>query len=327
MRKKPLALMGRTEKPGAASKNSGASATIAVRGKYNRQTDLSACKSNTQKKQSKGSSVDRAPLATPSQSDGHKRRRTSKQKETPPSKKQKAVVAVDDEESSFECSDEIKQVKPVKLDWGGKEVPDSSAESNASEDDADDESDDEKKDDQGSEDDDGDKSDDASEEDGSRSDCESSVENCTQCLKSLLPGQPRYRTMLCHHQCGLAHRSAVNLLQNDKKKLAQFKGLKHKDPRAYARCIIKMGASELAAGTKSSSLKRNIRTPLQLKALNEVLEEVGRVKKMSRDDGKLLLDKEEYIMHMKNTRGWKKTKAQSHWTIAKQLSLLTSLQS
>lgn len=154
------------------------------------------------------------------------------------------------------------------------------------------------KDEEGSEDSSG-----ASSGDDSEGSKKPKVRPCTDCLRPLRIGQRRYRTKHVHYACGLAVRAALHALKGNPKHLKAFQKLKKEDPRAYARGIIKMAKDYDVPEDPSQKVVpcKQRRNALQIKELFGIIDQVSRVKKMTRDDGDVLFPKLMFIKHLLNT--------------------------
>ena len=88
--------------------------------------------------------------------------------------------------------------------------------------------------------------------------------------------------------------------------LKKFKLLKKNEPWQYAKGIKKMVKGSIANPRKK-------RSGCQKAELIKTVEAVCRFKEMSRDEGCILLDKEQYFGHMMTTRRWSTTKCKLGW--------------
>ena len=139
---------------------------------------------------------------------------------------------------------------------------------------------------------DGSDTDDDGDEDGSE---EIGVDmgKCTECLEEVRDDQEKARNQFAHKVCVDACRAACHALKQQTKNLKKFKACKKSDPHAYARAI-----KALRKNPDDKSKRR--RSTLQLKAIDTLIENVSRVKTMTRDEGQVLRPKSRFIKHLLN---------------------------
>ena len=135
---------------------------------------------------------------------------------------------------------------------------------------------------------------------------------CCDCLLSIKPTQRRCKKRKAHHPCSLAVRASMHALKKKPKLLKKFKQLKKTDPRAFARGILKM-VKMTPPGDAGSSSDKVRRSSLQTSELIKCIEEVVRIKSLTRDEGAQLLDKVEWCREVRRRRGCKIEEAWKLW--------------
>ena len=131
---------------------------------------------------------------------------------------------------------------------------------------------------------------------------------CSECFDPILPGQARASRKRAHKVCVDAVRSALHALRKFPKKMEKFKACKKEDPTAWARAVKRLRKDP-------NGKNKSRRSALQLQAVNDMIDQVCRVKQMTRDTGQVLRPKGRFIQHLLNTE-YKMTpeKALKIWT-------------
>ena len=150
---------------------------------------------------------------------------------------------------------------------------------------------------------------DGSDGDNSSGSQEGNADNCIDCIQPILPSQPRCNKRKAHKACSLAVRAAVHALRNRPTLLKKFKKLKIDDPRAYAKGILKMVKKSPGVGASD----RSRRGTMPAAELVKCIEEVVRIKSMTRDTGAQLLCRRVWCSKQMKRRGWSKEKAKKMW--------------